>query len=177
MFTYNVDIINQNGFIYPMPQTSPTLSSPHTRHPGTWRRLLPALAIMPTIALVLSGLITWINTGLGPGFMLMWLKAFAHALPVLPIGLLIMEGMQRLVAPLSGKTADWILKCVLGLGTAVIMETLLSSAVTYSIHGLSTGFTAHWMQAFLGSLPLGLLIGLTMAFVIRPRLQRWMAAS
>jgi len=148
---------------------------PHT--PSVLRRALPALLIMPTIGLVLSGLMTWINVGFGPGFGWMWLKAFAFALPVLPIGLLVMTLMQRLAAPLTGPKPGWAFKCVLALGTAIVMETLVSSAVTYSTHGLGAGFGYQWAEAFVRSLPVGVLIGLTMSFVIRPRLARWMAAA
>lgn len=145
--------------------------------PSALRRLLPAFVILPTIGLVLSGLMTWINVGFGPGFGWMWLKAFAFALPVLPMGLLVMGLMQRLAAPLAGPMPAWLFKCVLALGTAVVMETLVSSAVTYSTHGLGAGFGAQWTEAFVRSLPVGLLIGLTMSFVIRPRLARWMEAA
>ncbi len=154
-----------------MPHTAPA----HT--PSALRRILPALVILPTIGLALSGLMTWINVGFGPGFGWMWLKAFAFALPVLPIGLLIMALMQRLATPMARLIPDWVFKCVLALGTAIVMETLVSSAVTYSTHGLGTGFGAQWAEAFVRSLPAGLLIGLTMSFVIRPRLARWMAAA
>lgn len=149
--------------------------SPHK--PSALRRLIPALLIMPTIGLVLSGLMTWINVGYGPGFGVMWLKAFVFALPVLPLGLLVMGLLQRMAAPIESKTPAWMFKCVLALGTAIVMETLVSTAVTYSNHGLSAGFTAQWAEAFLGSLPVGLAIGLTMSFVIRPRLIRWMAPA
>lgn len=157
-----------------------TSNPPNTRVPSLlqlqFRRMIPVLVIMPTIALILSGLITWINVGLTPDFGLRWLKAFGMALPVLPIGLITMGLLQRLTQPIVSKVPDWVTKTLLALGTAMAMETLMASAVTFSTHGFANGFAAQWRLAFVGSLPAGILIGLTMAFVIRPRLARWMGS-
>lgn len=145
---------------------------PPAHTPSAPRRLLPALLIMPTIGLLLSGLMTWINLGFGPGFGWMWLKAFAFALPMMPLGLLVMGLIQRMASPVDGSMPGWVFKSVLALCTAFTMETLVSSAVTYSTHGLGADFGAQWAEAFVRSLPVGLLIGLTMSFVIRPQLAR-----
>lgn len=141
------------------------------------RRLIPVLIIMPTICGVLSGLITWINVGLTPDFGWRWLKAFATALPVLPLGLVSMGLLQRAIEPVASALPAWGVKTLLALSTAMVMETLMASAVTFSTHGWVSGFVDQWQLAFVRSLPVGVLIGLTMAFVIRPRLARWMASA
>lgn len=150
------------------------VSSPKTRF--RWRRLLPLVTVMPAIALVLSGLITWLNLGGGAGFFPRWMQAFATALPVMPLGMLALMGLDRWLGP---RLATWPrvpATVLLAVCTAVVMELLLSCVVTLSNHGLGGAFFTQWATAFVRSLPAGFAIGLLMGFVIKPRLARWMAA-
>lgn len=150
------------------------VSSPMTRF--RWRRLLPLVTFMPAIALVLSGLITWLNLGGGAGFYARWMQAFATALPVMPLGMLTLMGLDRWLGP---RLATWPrvpATVLLAVCTAVVMELLLSCVVTLSNHGLGGAFFTQWATAFVRSLPAGFAIGLLMGFVIKPRLARWMAA-
>ncbi len=150
------------------------VSSPKTRF--RWRRLLPLVTVMPAIALVLSGLITWLNLGGGAGFFPRWMQAFATALPVMPLGMLTLLGLDRWLGP---RLATWPrvpATVLLAVCTAVVMELLLSCVVTLSNHGLGGAFFTQWATAFVRSLPAGFAIGLLMGFVIKPRLARWMAA-
>ncbi|MGI9216988.1 MAG: DUF2798 domain-containing protein [Hydrogenophaga sp.] len=142
-----------------------------------WRRLLPLVTVMPAIALVLSGLITRLNLGGGPGFLARWMQAFATALPVMPLGMLTLVGLDRVLGP---RLATWPrvpATVLLAVCTAGVMELLLSCVVTLSNHGLGAGFPAQWAAAFVRSLPAGFAIGLLMGFVIKPRLARSMAAA
>lgn len=150
------------------------VSSPMTRF--RWRRLLPLVTVMPAIALVLSGLITWLNLGGDAGFYARWMQAFATALPVMPLGMLTLMGLDRWLGP---RLATWPrvpATVLLAVCTAVVMELLLSCVVTLSNHGLGGAFFTQWATAFVRSLPAGFAIGLLMGFVIKPRLARWMAA-
>jgi hypothetical protein len=150
------------------------VSPPKTRF--RWRRLLPLVTVMPAIALVLSGLITWLNLGGGAGFFPRWMQAFATALPVMPLGMLTLMGLDRWLGP---RLATWPrvpATVLLAVCTAVVMELLLSCVVTLSNHGLGGAFFTQWATAFVRSLPAGFAIGLLMGFVIKPRLARWMAA-
>lgn len=145
--------------------------------PPRWRRAVPLFTVMPAIALLLSGVITWINLGAVDGFVGHWLRAFAMALPVLPLGLLTMVLIDRVLAPRL-RDVPWLLAGVLlALCTASVMETLMATVVTLSNHGLTPGFGSRWATAFLHSLPVGLCIGMLMSFVVKPRLARWVAAS
>lgn len=153
---------------------STPVSSPKTRF--RLRRLLPLVTVMPAIALVLSGLITWLNLGGGAGFFPRWMQAFATALPVMPLGMLTLMGLDRWLGP---RLATWPrvpATVLLAVCTAVVMELLLSCVVTLSNHGLGGAFFTQWATAFVRSLPAGFAIGLLMGFVIKPRLARWMAA-
>lgn len=154
------------------PVFSPTARATAPR----WRRLLRLLrlfTIMPVIALILSGVITWINLGWVDGFVSRWLLAFLTALPVLPLGLITLMTLDRVLRPRLRFLPNMMAGVILALCTATIMETLMASAVTLSNHGLGPDFTSQWTTAFWRSLPVGVVIGLLMNFVIKPRLARW----
>lgn len=140
--------------------------------PG-WRRLLPLFTVMPVIAFILSGVITWINLGWVDGFFSRWLLAFLSALPVLPLGLITLMTLERVLRPRLLSLPNVLAGVVLALCTATFMEALMASAVTLSNHGLGPDFASQWTAAFWRSLPVGLGIGLLMTFVIKPRLARW----
>jgi len=142
-----------------------------------WRRLLPLFTLVPAIGLVLSGLITWLNIGWVDDFGARWMRAFFTALPVMPLGMYIMMTLDRVLKPRLGALPSVGVKVVLALCTALVMELMMASAVTFSNNGLGAGFVAQWAWAFVKSLPLGVLIGLCMAFLIKPRLDRWMVAG
>jgi hypothetical protein len=142
-----------------------------------WRRLLPLFTLVPTIGLILSGLITWLNIGWVDDFGVRWMRAFFTALPVMPLGMFIMMFLDRRLKPRLTAWPSVGVKVVLALCTAIVMELVMASAVTFSNNGLGTGFVAQWAMAFLKSLPVGVLIGLCMAFLIKPRLDRWMVAG
>lgn len=144
--------------------------------PPRWRRLLPLFTVMPVIALLLSGAITWINLGWVDGFVGRWLKAFATALPMLPLGLIALMTLERLLGPRLRSLPRVAAGVVLALSTAFVMETLMAGVVTLSNQGVQPDFLAQWAAAFLKSLPLGVLVGLLMTFVIKPRMARWMDA-
>jgi uncharacterized protein YacL len=105
------------------------------------------------------------------------MRAFFTALPVMPLGMYIMMALDRVLKPRLSSLPNVAVKVVLALCTAVVMELMLASAVTFSNNGLGEGFVAQWAMAFLKSLPVGVMIGLCMAFLIKPRLDRWMVAG
>jgi hypothetical protein len=142
-----------------------------------WRRLLPLFTVMPAIALVLSGVITWINLGWVDGFVGRWLKAFATALPVLPLGLITLMALERVLGPRLRSLPRVVAGVVLALCTASVMETLMAGVVTLSNQGVQPDFLAQWAAAFWRSLPVGVLVGLLMTFVIKPRMARWTGAA
>jgi hypothetical protein len=142
-----------------------------------WRRLLPLFTVMPAIALVLSGVITWINLGWVDGFVGRWLKAFATALPVLPLGLITLMALERVLGPRLQSLPRVVAGVVLALCTASVMETLMAGVVTLSNQGVQPDFLAQWAAAFWRSLPVGVLVGLLMTFVIKPRMARWTGAA
>ncbi len=145
--------------------------------PARWRRLVPLFTVLPTICFILSGVITWLNVGWVDDFGARWLRAFATALPVMPLGMLTMLALDRVLSPRLTGLPGVAAKVVLALCTACVMELFMATAVTFSNRGWTDGFAAWWLAAFVKSLPVGVVIGLVMAFVVKPRLSRWMAAG
>ena len=161
------------------PKPLPQASSPSApvASASRLRRFLPMLVIIPTIGLILSGFITWFNVGWVDDFGVLWMRAFVTALPVMPFGLITMMVLDRALGPVLSAWPKTVAKIGLAFCTAVVMELLMASVVTYSNNGLGAGFAAQWAGAFIKSLPIGMLIGLTMSFLIKPRLERWVMAA
>ncbi len=151
----------------------PTHPSPR---PFRLRTIIPPLLILPTIGLLLSGVITWINTGFADDFTMRWMRGFVSALPVMLVAFAFMAVLDRKVQQVFAKQNAVVRKLILAACTACMMELLLASAVTLSNRGLAAGFVSAWAAAFLKSLPVGLGVSLFMGFVIKPRLDR-LAAS
>ena len=140
------------------------------------RAILPPLLILPSIGLLLSGVITWINIGFADDFTAQWMRGFLSALPVMLVAFAFMAALDRKVQQVFAKQNAVVRKLILAACTACMMELLLASAVTLSNRGLAAGFVSAWAAAFLKSLPVGLGVSLFMGFVIKPRLDR-LAAS
>jgi FtsH-binding integral membrane protein len=145
-------------------------------HPWRLRAIVPPLLILPTIGLLLSGVITWINVGFDANFTAQWMRGFVSALPVMLVAFAFMAVLDRKVQQVFAGQSALARKLILAGCTACMMELLLASAVTLSNRGLAAGFVSAWGAAFLKSLPVGLCVSLFMGFVIKPRLDR-LAAS
>lgn len=134
------------------------------------KRPLILMLIMPGIALVLSGVITVINVGSGTdAFFKHWLWSFAAALPVLPIALLLSGLIERLFSRALGTLSVFARRVAVSLLTAFLIEFAISTVVTWSNLGRTYVFSDQWLAAFLQSLPIGIVIGLTMNFFVKPR--------
>lgn len=136
------------------------------------RAIVPPLLILPTIGLLLSGVITWINIGFAADFTARWLQGFVSALPVMLVAFAFMAVLDRKVQQVFAGRSALVRKLILAACTACMMELLLASAVTLSNRGLAPGFASAWGAAFIKSLPVGLCVSLFMGFVIKPRLDR-----
>ncbi len=131
---------------------------------------LVLLAIMPAIALLLSGVITAINVGVSSdAFFERWLWSFAVALPVLPIALILATLIEKAFGERLASLSVTAKRLVVALLTACMIEFSIATVVTWSNLGLGLVFSSQWVAAFLQSLPIGILIAMTMNFIIKPR--------
>jgi hypothetical protein len=134
-----------------------------------FRPLVAMICILPTIAVFLSGVITVINTGVSGNFGHRWLRAFFSAIPVMVVALGIIGLLEKTLATRFPRMAYRPRQLVTALITACIMESVVSAAVTLSTNGAGPGFTGIWAQAFIKSLPAGLVVSLIMGLVIKPK--------
>lgn len=138
--------------------------------------LLLKFGIPFMIALLLSIVITIINYGFTGPFFYNWGKGLVVAMIVIPIGLRLIPYVAGGVRAVLGDRPAILLRCVVAVCVAVMMETIVSLAVTLAQRGLVPGWQALWGLAFLKALPVGLLIGFSMTFIVHPWMQR-IAAS
>ncbi len=157
-------------------KTTPS-TVPPSAFSRTLRKLLPPLLIMPTVALILSAFMAWANVGSGPAFAGAWARGFVSSLVILPLVLAALGPLERLVLRLFPGLHSFGRKIVVSLLTAFAIESVLSLAVTAINSPWNGGFAGSWWLAFSRSLPVGVLIGLCMAFVVKPRLARWMETA
>ena len=169
--TYTVEIVNDS--LSPMNSATPKSTS-STRPP--LRAILPALVLMPSVALVLSFIMTWAQVGFGPEFLARWGRGLLTTLLVLPFVLACLGALEKRVDKLLGNLHRVARKLVLAAVTACLIETVIAFAVTAVGHPLDWFFAGYWWLAFSRSLPAGLAIGVFMCFYMKPKLDRMRAA-
>jgi hypothetical protein len=141
------------------------------------RQILPDLIILPSVALLLSGVMTWANVGFGEEFYPKWIRGFITSLVVLPVVLVCLGTLERLVDRVL-MSSHWVTrKIALSLLTTGAIETVLALAVTLINNPLDHSFAASWWISFTRALPAGVMIGLFMCFYMKPRMDRMRAAA
>jgi Protein of unknown function (DUF2798) len=150
----------------PAPQLRPKTS------PGIFQKIHPAFIIMPSVALILSGVMAWANVGLGDAFLPRWGKGFVTSLLVLPLVLMSLGALEKLVDALF-ESLHWIArKLIVSLLTAFALESVLALVVTAINTPWDQAFAPVWWMAFSRSMPVGILIGLFMSFYLKPKMDR-----
>lgn len=151
-------------------------ATPATAKPGL-RRFLPDLVILPTIALLLSAIMTWANVGFGPQYLARWGASFLTSLVFLPV-ILVFVGVLDKVLSVAVAALPWLArKLVVATVTACFIESTLALAVT-AINGTAgNSFGQAWWLAFSRSLPAGFVISLFFVFYMKPKMERMRAAA
>lgn len=143
----------------------------------TLRRILPPLIIMPSVAFVLSAFMSWANVGFGAAYLSTWARSFLSSLVILPLVLASLGPLERLVNSVFPAMHRFGRKLIVSLLTALVIESVLALAVSAINGPWDSAFGPYWWRAFSRSLPVGVLIGLLMAFYVKPRLDRMMQAA
>lgn len=135
------------------------------------------LSIQFAIALLLSFVMTAINYGLKGAFFQNWAKGFVVAFVIIPLALRLIPIIARGVRAVLGNRTPFVLRSAVAVCVAVMMEGLIALAVTLAQHGLTSGWPMVWATTLVKALPLGLLVGVTMTFIVQPRMQRLAASA
>lgn len=155
-----------------MIQSKPKVDMNDQEKKTLFAAVLLKVVIPATIALLLSVLMTAMNYGLGAAFMPNWVKSFVVALVVIPLALRVIPTVSSAVIRIAGIKHPVLLRIVVAMCVACLIECVIALAVTMVQHGPSSGWLAWWVGLFIKALPLGMLIGFTMTFIVHPRLQR-----
>jgi hypothetical protein len=136
------------------------------------RNILPHLLILPTVALMLSAVMTWANVGFGDLFFARWVRSFFTSLVILPLILASLGAVDKSIQsrlPSLHRTARTLLVSLL---TAFVMESVLAMAITVMNNPWDATLTFAWWTAFSRSIPVGLLIALFMGFYMKPKMDK-----
>lgn len=143
----------------------------HTAHRPLVAKLAILLAVMSSVAGILTGLMTWANTGFSDAFLPNWGISFLKALFVLlPFAFLLMGLFDRILMRLLPNQKQMARRIVLGLIMAVIMQSLMAAitAGTESAFGDFAVFKGLWLNAFVTAFPIGLTLALILTTSVRP---------
>lgn len=141
------------------------------------RQVLPHVLLLPSVALILSAVMTWANVGFGDEFLGRWGRSFITSLVVLPMIFLSLGALERIVDR-ELASMHWVgRKLVVALLTAFAIESVLALVVTLINSPWDSTFGPSWWLAFSRSLPAGVLIGLFMTFYMKPKMDRMTKAA
>ncbi|WP_339673646.1 DUF2798 domain-containing protein [Dasania marina] len=143
-----------------------------------YQKLLVIAALITVVGGTLTGIMTYMNVGYTETFMVDWLSSFAiTALVMAPAGFIFMTLVGRLVQLAMPKGEKMHQQLVTGLLMALIMEPVMAISTTANTIGFAdpAQFVAAWQQALLAALPFGLVMAVTMALFLKPRLDKFMA--
>ena len=71
-----------------------------------------------------------------------------------------------------GNRSLFTIRCAVSLCFATLMEGMISLAITLAQYGLGAGWPAVWGIAFMKALPVGLVIGFSMTFLVQPYMMK-----
>ena len=145
--------------------------------PRILRQILPDLFILPTVAALLSGIMTWANVGVSEEFMGRWARSFGVSLVLLPMILVGIGQLQKWLDQTLHFVHSLGRKVLASLIIACVIETVLAVGVTAISHPFDAQFAQAWWLAFSRSLPAGVLVGLFMTFFLKPRMDRMRRAA
>lgn len=157
------------------------MSSLPSRSPR--RPLIQKIAIlftvMSTVAGILTGLMTWANTGFSESFLPNWGISYLKAVFVLlPFAFLLMGIFDQLLSRLLPGLAPLRRRVLLGLIMAMIMQSLMAlmTAGTQAGFGDMALVGQLWINAFITAFPVGLVLALTLTTTVRPWLMAMLRA-
>lgn len=154
------------------PSNSPEPISKKPLHP-----IIPALILLPSIAVILSFFMTWAQGGFNADFFSRWARGFVTTLVILPLTIACISVVERMVDKVIGHL-HWVTrKLAVAAIAACLFETVIGFAVTAVGHPFDASFAGNWWLAFSRALPAGLVIGLFMTFYMKPKLDRMRQAS
>lgn len=136
-------------------------------------------AVMSVVAGILTGLMTWANTGFSESFLPNWGISYLKAVFVLlPLAFFLMGLFGKLLSRLLPGLAPLKQRILLGFIMAMLMQSLMALMTA----GTEAGFADMalvwqlWTNAFVTAFPVGLVLALTLTTTVRPWLMTMLRA-
>lgn len=141
------------------------------------RQILPDLLIFPTVALMLSAVMTWANVGFGELFLARWIRSFITSLVILPLILLSLGALDKWIERVFASLHRAGRTLIVSLLTAFVMESVLALAITMINNPWDATFASAWWIAFSRSIPVGVLLALFMGYYMKPKMDQMRQAA
>ncbi|MDP5190212.1 DUF2798 domain-containing protein [Rheinheimera baltica] len=154
-----------------------TTTTHQTKRP-LYQKILVLFALMFTVAGTVTGIMTYVNVGFTERFYSYWLSSLIIALlTMVPLALISMTVISKLVQRVMPQANITYQRLVTGFLMAFVMEAAMAASTTVNIVGIdnSMQFSAAWQHAFIAALPFGLFMAVVMSFVLKPKLEKFMA--
>ena len=157
--------------------TALTLDGINVNKRPVYQKILVMFSIMTIVSGSLTFLMPYMINGFSDTFYFDWGTSYLIAMFVMaPTGFTAMFLFSKAIDALIPNAADLIKKVITGLLMALVMESVMSATTTANNIGFSdsTAYFDTWLNGFIGSLPLGLVIAMSMTFLVKPRLEKFM---
>lgn len=142
-----------------------------------YQKILVMFSVMTVVSASLTFLMTYLNKGFSDGFYYDWATSYLLALLVMaPTGFTAMYLFSKAINAAFANSPELAKKLLTACLMALVMESVMSATTTANNIGFeNTGvYFDAWLNGFLGSLPLGLVIAMCMTFFVKPRLDKFL---
>ncbi|ASI92852.1 DUF2798 domain-containing protein [Vibrio mediterranei] len=140
-------------------------------------KVLVIVSLMTVIGGTLTGVMTYMNVGLGETFYSDWLSSFAlAAIVMMPLGMVMMTLLTKLANRLLPSKSTTFRNLIVGISMAVVMESLLAFVTAANNIGFAdmTVFTNEWFKGVIAALPVGLTIMVVMSMTVKPKIETFL---
>ena len=140
-------------------------------HRPLFQKIIIVMAVMASVAGVLTGLMTWANTGFSEAFLPNWGISFLKAaLVLLPLAFLLMGLFEKVLVRFMPTTSALKRNILLGVLMSVVMQSLMAliTAGTEAGFGDMSVVKTLWKNAFITAYPVGLTLALLLTTTVRP---------
>ncbi len=143
--------------------------------------ILNEIGVMASIILGMTGLITSVMTyfarGEGQSFWAAWVPIWAMVgLLVAPVGFTLFRVLGRLLDRALLDASEVLRMVLQGAIMALIMESFMAGATTFQIQGFGAELATVWRRALLAGLPIAAVMSVLGTFVIKPRMEAFIAS-
>lgn len=139
-------------------------------------KVLTVFAMMSLVSGSLTAAMTYMSIGFSENFLAEWLTTFLMAIAFLmPVGFTLMTVLTKGLQYFFPKLGDKKRGMIVGISMALIMESIMAFISTSNTIGFDNIalFKTEWLSTFVAALPIGILLMLFIATIVRPRIDQF----